>query len=376
MGIDLIPKNTDKISTSPILQQTSLWARMKLIQGMQPRAFHVQTGEGANISRSYNNGKDRYINDDLLVIIKRVGAGARIAYVPYGPVFKPEEQSMGRCLENLAESMKGMLPTDCLAIRFDLPWKSVWTDDENRFDDEGNYLGPPEVRTQEFKMNFETEKWNLFRAPTNVLPTNTIMLNIGKTDDDLLQSMKPKTRYNIRLSARKGVTVRDMGEDALPVWQQLCTETSIRNKIIMDDTNYFKAVLRSGNGSFKSSEGVKLLLAERDRVPLAAIFLAVSANRATYLYGASSSLHRNLMGTYAVQWEAIKTARAAGCTEYDMFGISGSPDPYHPMYGLYRFKTGFGGNIIRREGCWDYPLDHEKYEAFRIAEAKSQGYHL
>jgi lipid II:glycine glycyltransferase (peptidoglycan interpeptide bridge formation enzyme) len=82
------------------------------------------------------------------------------------------------------------------------------------------------------------------------------------------------------------------------------------------------------------------------------------------------------MATYALQWEAIRTLKDAGCTEYDMFGVSPSPDPSHPMYGLYRFKSGFGGRLFHRMGCWDYPLDEDAYKVFSSGEMKAQGYHV
>ena len=82
------------------------------------------------------------------------------------------------------------------------------------------------------------------------------------------------------------------------------------------------------------------------------------------------------MSTYALQWEAIKLAKAYGCTEYDMFGVSPNPDPSHPMYGIYRFKKGFGGTIFHQLGCWDYPLDEEKYAVFQAYELSSHGYYL
>ena len=106
------------------------------------------------------------------------------------------------------------------------------------------------------------------------------------------------------------------------------------------------------------------------------MFLVITGNRGTYLYGASSSRKRNLMATYALQWKAITLAKERGCSEYDMFGIAPNPDPDHPMYGLYRFKTGFGGEIYRSMGCWDYPLDSEVYSYFAATELISQGYHI
>ena len=73
---------------------------------------------------------------------------------------------------------------------------------------------------------------------------------------------------------------------------------------------------------------------------------------------------RNVMPTYALQWRAMQISKARKCLEYDMFGIAPNPDTSHPMYGLYKFKQGFGGNIFHQLGCWDYPIDNDKYSYF------------
>ncbi|MDF1578414.1 MAG: peptidoglycan bridge formation glycyltransferase FemA/FemB family protein [Desulfobulbales bacterium] len=119
-----------------------------------------------------------------------------------------------------------------------------------------------------------------------------------------------------------------------------------------------------------------LLLAEADGDYLAGMFLAISASQAVYLYGASAFENRNKMATYGLQWEAIRRAKRQGCRYYDMFGVSPSAEPAHPMYGLYRFKTGFGGEIYHRQGCWDYPFDSGKYAAYRAFELNDSGFHL
>ena len=82
------------------------------------------------------------------------------------------------------------------------------------------------------------------------------------------------------------------------------------------------------------------------------------------------------MATYALQWEAMNIAKEMGCTEYDMFGISPNPNPSHPMYGLFRYKCGFGGKFFHRMGCWDYPLDERNYRLFIAAEMTGVGYHV
>ena len=131
--------------------------------------------------------------------------------------------------------------------------------------------------------------------------------------------MKPKTRYNIGLAHRKGVTVKSMGLDGIHIWYELYKETAARNHILLNDLKYFQAVLSARADDTHSPADVNLLVAEKDDKLLAAMFLVITQNRGSYLYGASSSTERNLMATYALQWEAICRSKEAGCTEYDMF---------------------------------------------------------
>lgn len=105
------------------------------------------------------------------------------------------------------------------------------------------------------------------------------------------------------------------------------------------------------------------------------MFLVLSDYRATYLNGASLSSFRNVMPIYAMQWKAMQIAKANKCREYDVFGIAPNPDPSHPMHGLFKFKQGFGGNIFHQLGCWDYPIDAEKYSYFAACEMNMQGYY-
>lgn len=260
-------------------------------------------------------------------------------------------------------------------IRYDLLWESYWAKEADNFDENGHWLGEPQIATQELRFNFNTVNWNFRKASFNILPSNTIYLNLNRKTEDIIASMKPKTRYNIKYSLKKGVVVKKMGVENIDIWYDLYRQTAERNNIFLNDIKYFQAVLTTKINDTKSPADVKLLVAEYEGKPLAAMFLIITGKRGTYLYGASSTAHRNLMATYALQWEAIKTSKEKGCTEYDMFGVSPGPDKNHPMYGLYRFKTGFGGNIFHSMGSWDYPLNMEKYNVFVATELHSQGYH-
>ncbi|NCB98968.1 MAG: peptidoglycan bridge formation glycyltransferase FemA/FemB family protein, partial [Bacteroidia bacterium] len=234
----------------------------------------------------------------------------------------------------------------------------------------------PAKNTREMRFNFNTINWNFKKAYYNILPSNTIYLDLTPDTDVILNRMRGKTRYNIGLSQRKGVNVVQLGLENLDTWYSLYQETARRNRILINDIKYFEAVLTSNADNTESPATVYLLAATYDKTPLAAMFLIITGHRGSYLYGASSSEHRNLMATYALQWEAIKISKAMGCTEYDMFGVSPGPDPSHPLYGLYKFKIGFGGDLYHGLGCWDYPLKPTEYSQFISSELNSQGFHL
>lgn len=102
----------------------------------------------------------------------------------------------------------------------------------------------------------------------------------------------------------------------------------------------------------------------------------ISGRAATYLFGASSNDKRNFMAPYAIHWTAIQLAKAKGCLRYDMGAVSPKKDPDDPFYGLYRFKTGFGGKIVHQSGSWDYPLNDKGYKIFRNCETLEAAYLL
>jgi peptidoglycan pentaglycine glycine transferase (the first glycine) len=186
-----------------------------------------------------------------------------------------------------------------------------------------------------------------------VQPRFVMHLPLGGRDEaSLLAGMHPKTRYNIRLAERKGVRVRLGGEDDVPAFYRLLQETAARDGFLVRDQAYFEALWRyllaPGHGW--------LLLGEAGGELLAAAVVFRVGRTAWYLYGATSSRRRELMPMYAVQWQAIRRALADGCTLYDFRGVAGDLRPEHPLYGLYRFKRGFGATLVEYVGEWDLPL--------------------
>ena len=148
--------------------------------------------------------------------------------------------------------------------------------------------------------------------------------------------------------------------------------TAERDRIAVHSRKYYDVVMRTADRY--PDVDVELLVAEYDGSPIAAVIVAYTADRATYLYGASSNEHRETMPAYALQWEAMRRAKARGAVEYDLFGIPPTDDPDHPMHGLYRFKMGFGGAVVHREGCWDVTLRPTAYSLYREAERVRQFY--
>lgn len=371
MEIQIEPKQIIDAYSTPIVQQTSFWSKVKERLGLVSSAYEFKVR-----NRDIYEGVGGFscTNADFILFFQYLNQEDYLAYVPYGPEVEPSENNQGAFLEELSEILKSYLPKNCIALRYDLNWESHWCKEED-FDEDGTWIGLPKSEFQEIKLNYGTCNRNLRKANTNILPANTIVLDLTQKESDLLQRMKPKTRYNIKLALRKGVEVRSMGIERLKIWYDLYHETALRNGLFINDYLYFETMFASKMEGEDNEVKVQLLVAYYDGIPLSAMFLVLSSYRATYLYGASSSQMRNVMSTYALQWKAIQIAKANNCFEYDMFGIAPSPNPSHPMYGLYKFKQGFGGEIYHQLGCWDYPIEEDKYNYFSACEMNMQGYY-
>jgi lipid II:glycine glycyltransferase (peptidoglycan interpeptide bridge formation enzyme) len=182
----------------------------------------------------------------------------------------------------------------------------------------------------------------------------------------MLARMKPKTRYNIRLSEKKGVSVRVGASGDLPLLYKMYAETSVRDGFVIRDEGYYLTVWKlfmsnvepfdvaqGGRSTFNVPSCIPLI-AEVEGEPVAAIFLFMFAGRAYYVYGMSRSIHREKMPTYLLQWEAMKRAKAGGCSAYDLWGAPEVFDESDSMWGVYRFKEGLGGAVVRTLGAYDF----------------------
>jgi lipid II:glycine glycyltransferase (peptidoglycan interpeptide bridge formation enzyme) len=298
-----------------------------------------------------------------MVIRRRLSPGISFAYVPWGPdlpeSIPADKETRTTALAELAEAIKGFLPKSTAFIRFDPPWYSEGADPAPE-------LGHPFIH-----------------AAADVQAPDTVLVNLEGTKESLLAKMKNKWRYNSRLALKRGVIIRRPDEKGLDNFYSLLKETARRDRIFIHNVNYYKTLFShcreyqdkidsSGSSLLLSGTivpSIHLYTAEHEGDILAAIVVLFRGREAVYLYGASSNNKRNLMAPYALQVRAMIDAMEAGCKEYDLFGIPPTEDPLHPMAGLYRFKTGFGGRIIHRPGSWDYPYRPLAMKTFSFLES-------
>ncbi|HXK42773.1 MAG TPA: peptidoglycan bridge formation glycyltransferase FemA/FemB family protein [Anaerolineae bacterium] len=198
-------------------------------------------------------------------------------------------------------------------------------------------------------------------AARTIQPRQTIVVDLAGDEEALLAQMKQKTRYNIRLAARKGVTVREGGPEELPAFYRLMVETGQRDGFAIHSEAYYRRALEL----FQPVGQAALLLADVAGETVAALMVFAWGAKAWYFYGASSERCREWMPTYALQWEAMRWARRRGCTTYDLWGIPDAGEETleaefatrnDGLWGVYRFKRGFGGRVVRFVGLWEKSL--------------------
>ena len=184
---------------------------------------------------------------------------------------------------------------------------------------------------------------------------NTVMVDLSASEEDILMRMKQKTRYNVRLAEKKGVTVRVGKLTDLPMLYKMYAETSVRDGFVIRDEEYYMTVWKLFMSAAISSQPLAVpLIAEVDGEAVAAIFLFMFAWRGYYVYGMSRNAHREKMPTYLLQWAAMKHAKAHGCLTYDLWGAPDVFDESDSMWGVYRFKEGLGGEVVRTLGAYDF----------------------
>lgn len=208
-----------------------------------------------------------------------------------------------------------------------------------------------------------------FLLGKSIQPRRTIEVRLDGVEDIWLDRMKPKTRYNIRLAEKKGIKVKNSND--IETFQNLMMETSQRDKFGVHSKSYYQEAFQL----FQDKNNVALLLAYYENIPLAGLMVFKNGKRSWYFYGASNNLERNRMPTYLLQFEAMKWSKSLGCETYDLWGIPDFEESVlegefenrsDGLWGVYRFKRGFGGEIKRSFPALDRVYNFPLYKAFEI----------
>jgi peptidoglycan pentaglycine glycine transferase (the first glycine) len=307
---------------NPHLLQSSAWGELKTDFGWQPV---------------------RIVVDDIgaQVLFRNLPLGLSLAYIPKGPVGNRESwEKLWPEVDEICRRRRAVF----LKLEPDF-----WQD---AADDLWGGSLPPGLRL----------------SPQDIQPLRTIVVDLLENEDQILARMKQKTRYNIRLAARKEVVVRPSSD--VDAFYALIDLTGERAEFGVHSLEYYRRAYEI----FHPLGMCQLLQAEYQGQPLAALMVFTNGTRAWYLYGASSNEERNRMPTYLLQWQAIRWAKAQGCTEYDLWGV---PDAGHEqleaefnqrhdgLWGVYRFKRGFGGKLLRGAGPWDRVYNPLLYRFYR-----------
>jgi lipid II:glycine glycyltransferase (peptidoglycan interpeptide bridge formation enzyme) len=300
------------------LLQTSAWGELKA--GFGWRAERIAVGEtGAQ------------------VLFRRLPLGLSLAYIPKGPL-GPDWRSLWPLVDDLCKARRAIL----LKVEPDL------------WEESSGSLG---VHLPGFQPD-----------GIPVQPRRTLVVSLEGDEAAWLARMKPKTRYNIRLAERKGVAVKPSSD--VESFHRMMQITGSRDGFGVHSLEYYRCAYQL----FQPSGAVQLFLADYQGSPLAGLMAFKAGRRAWYFYGASGEEERNRMPAYLLQWEAMRWAASQGCSEYDLWGV---PDEEEDtleaqfetrsdgLWGVYRFKRGFGGALKRGAATWERVYIPPLYRLYR-----------
>lgn len=303
-----------------------------------PQAHILQSVQWGMLKADFSWKPYYFIQDQCgaLVLVKDIPLGQKVAYIPKGPV--------GSGWDSLWKEL------DDFCRKEHVVFLKVEPD---RWETEGSDL---QQQLPDFRAEART-----------VQPRCTIVVSLQGTEEEWLERMKQKTRYNIRLAEKKEITIAE--SDRVDVFNELMHATGERDAFGIHEDAYYQRAY----DLFKPQDICSLLIASYNNTPLAGLMVFRRGKRAWYLYGASNEVERNRMPTYLLQWAAMQWAKKHGCEEYDLWGIPDAPEDAlekdftsrsDGLWGVYRFKRGFGGEIKRTVGAWDKVYNKPLYLAY------------
>lgn len=266
------------------------------------------------------------IRGALSILVRKMPGGFSLLYAPRGPVCDIRDTAVLKELFDGANEVA----KQCKGYRLQID-PDVLNSDE-QFKKDMVALG---FHCDEASLNFE-----------GIQPRFVFRLNVaGKTEEEVMAQFEQKTRYNIRLATKKGVTTRfwngneEIPDEALTAFAQIMETTGKRDQFMVRNKAYFAKMLK------ELGAHARLYLAYLDDQPISGTLATQYGNKTWYMYGASSNEHRNVMPNYLLQWNMICWALEGKSDIYDFRGVSGDLSPENPLYGLYRFKKGFNGDF-------------------------------
>jgi peptidoglycan pentaglycine glycine transferase (the first glycine) len=294
-----------------------------------PDAHILQTTAWGELKSSFGWESAHVLAADCgaQILFRKLPLGFRLAYIPKGPVGVNWEQLWPE-VDTICKAHRAVF----LKVEPDL-----W---DGASDSLPGGAPPP----------------GFILSPHQIQPPRTLVIDLTGTEDQILGQMKQKTRYNIRLATRKGVVVQQSSD--IETFHKLMEITGERDTFGVHSLVYY----RRAYDLFAPPGQCALLMAEFEGQPLAGLMVFARGSRAWYFYGASSNEQRYLMPTYLLQWKAMQWARAQGHKQYDLWGV---PDEDQEtleanflerndgLWGVYRFKRGFGGDFRRALPAWD-----------------------
>ena len=332
---------------NPHFLQTYEWGQVKAKYGWSP-LFAVWDSDGRWIVEGDTNLLSTFQTPvATALILKRqiisnaFAARLSILYAPKGPVLDWTNESLRNRVLNDLQSLAKKQGAIFLKMDPDVVLGTGIPNGDGDVIDNGG---------QAVMSELERRGWRL--SSDQIQFKNTVLIDLHPSEEEMLARMKQKTRYNIRLAEKKGVLVRIGTLEDLDMLYKMYAETSVRDRFVIRDNGYYQTVWKT----FMSSEEptCEPLIADVDGEPVAAIFVFYFAGRAYYVYGMSRNAHREKMPTYLLLWEAMKRAKAKGCDVYDLWGAPDVFDESDSMWGVYRFKEGLGGELVRTLGAWDF----------------------
>jgi lipid II:glycine glycyltransferase (peptidoglycan interpeptide bridge formation enzyme) len=229
------------------------------------------------------------------------------------------------------------------------------------------YVKKSEIRNPKSETNSKFQilnsKLQIIKSSHPLFPNWTIMMDLTRSEEELLKNMKPKTRYNIHLAEKRGVTVCEMtNNQGFEIFSKLYFKTCKRQKYFGHDYHYHRLVFETLKDKI-----AHILVAFYKNTPLSAYEIFIFNDVLYYPYGGSSLEYRNFMGANLLMWEAVKFGKKMGAKLFDMWGsLPPNYSQNDPWAGFTRFKEGYGGKFVELVGSYDLVINKSLYSLYNL----------